>query len=347
MSTTATLGLTNLDPGQNQKEVTINGNMTLLDDFAAGLLAVTTKTATATLLKTEGVILSNHSAAATYTLPGTGAGVVPKIGQRFIVRDVSGNAGVNNITLAAPGGVNLDGVTAGSAVLVLPGAWIEVVYTSTGYWTLRSYGVIGSVDQFVNTQQLLLGNPVSVTNAIALPTSGNQTPGYIPFMFTHNASVDQVIFVFGPQLPSSDATTARIRTWFHEMASTGQVGPIMFSGAVEDIVGQGTGHTRVTNNDVIASPGSISWGIATKTTAARRVFKAHTWYFLGVHIEGTWSAGQCADQGRPTLGYQMKKLSAGAQAFPYTPGSNPTTGQQFSSDQLMRPMMGFRYRVVS
>lgn len=104
MSTTATLGLTNLDPGQNQKEVTINGNMTLLDDFAAGLLAVTTKTATATLLKTEGVILSNHSAAATYTLPGTGAGVVPKIGQRFIVRDVSGNAGVNNITLAAPGG---------------------------------------------------------------------------------------------------------------------------------------------------------------------------------------------------------------------------------------------------
>ena len=42
MSTTPNLALTNLDPGQNQKEVTINGNMSILDTRLGAFVAANT-----------------------------------------------------------------------------------------------------------------------------------------------------------------------------------------------------------------------------------------------------------------------------------------------------------------
>lgn len=65
---------------------------------------VRTVTASYQILLTDHIIFSNLSAAGTHTLPPG-----PSIGQEFEIRDSSGSASSNTISIAPPSGINLNG----------------------------------------------------------------------------------------------------------------------------------------------------------------------------------------------------------------------------------------------
>lgn len=110
-SSTDTLTLTSAD-----SSITITGNAGAKSvDFAIGTAARTTmpfvtKTTNYTVTTSDCVILSNHSAAVTYTLP-TAASMLPSAGNgRFItIKDISGKASAFNIIIQANGAETMDG----------------------------------------------------------------------------------------------------------------------------------------------------------------------------------------------------------------------------------------------
>jgi hypothetical protein len=345
MSTSANLGLTHLSENQAQAYVLVNEVIDEFDDFAGRVLATSTKTGTASWTKTDSLFLCNHSAAIDLTLPPVSGADAPRPGQRFSFVDISSaGAGANNITLRVPSGAKLDGATNGTGVFAGDRAWAVIVFvdSSTGYRIIRCKHLLDSTDQIV-TIRAWQNHAVFNNAAIALPTGGNHTPGYHPFNPTFPVSVDQVIFVFGTALPSSDASDANVRVWFHAGSTSGP-GVRLFSGATQDIKLQGTGHVRDTTKFLYSHPGSISYAVAPGTLAARRFFDEATLYYMGYHLQSTFSAGNGQEVARAVGGMVPVLLSAGGQAWPYSPADNPTVAQGFGSAQLSRLEFLFRYR---
>ncbi|MEQ1761567.1 MAG: hypothetical protein ABL984_00340 [Pyrinomonadaceae bacterium] len=346
MPTTPILGITELTESQANKHVTINLALQTLDGAIGRDLAVATKTTTASWTKTDGLFLSAHTAAVTYTLPATTGLAAPYVGQRFRVMDVSAaGAGTYPITIAVPSGNELDGVTNGTAVIYSDKGWVEVVFVSDalGYFIVDGKGLLMADDEYVNITEWM-GSPTSQTNnAVTLPTASNHVPGYIPFTPSRDVGIDQVIFPFGSSGPSSDATTARMRFGFYD--SSAHL-PANLLWSTEDTILQGASHVRTTTPTFIGDIGSLTTSLGIATLAARRVFKAGKLYYFAYHLEPTFSAGVGCEVTRVSMGYQVRKLSAGAQAWGYAFGASPTTGIQFGSDTLQRLQVGFRMRRV-
>lgn len=97
-----------------------------------------TKTATSYVaLRTDYYIgVTNTAAARTITLPNTGSSTLaPFIGQVFIIKDESGAAATNNITVT-PNGGNIDG--AASYVINTNYGRVEILYDGTNYFVINS-----------------------------------------------------------------------------------------------------------------------------------------------------------------------------------------------------------------
>lgn len=97
-----------------------------------------TKTATSYVaLRTDYYIgVTNTAAARTITLPNTGSTTLaPFIGQVFIIKDESGAAGTNNITVT-PNGGNIDG--AASYVINTNYGRVEILFDGTNYFVINS-----------------------------------------------------------------------------------------------------------------------------------------------------------------------------------------------------------------
>lgn len=346
MATSDVLGFTYPDPYQTEKIVTINAGLEAIDGFAGRMLAVTTKAADYAWTKEDGLILSNHTADVTYTLPAVSGADAPYPGQAFEVVDVSTDgAGVYKMTIAVPSGAKLDGVVDGTAVIHGDKGWARIVFISAadGYRIVRCKHLLDTTDRYCSIAAWNEAYLQPTGNHITLPTASNHTPGFMPFRPTGPVSVDQVIFVFGNVLPSSDVTAARARVWFHASNATTPRAR-MFSGATQDIVLQGVGHVRDASSFFMNHPGSFSYAIAPQTLAARRFFDGGELYYMGYHLEPTFSAGVGVELGRISLGMAPVMLSAGAQAWPYSPADNPSVAQQFGGNQLQRLCWGFRYR---
>jgi len=85
-------------------------------------------TATYTILRKDDVIDVNRAGVVTVTLPAVGS---LKSGKRFYVQDSSGGASGNNITIASPGGVNING---GASVTISTDYGRKlIVYNGTQY----------------------------------------------------------------------------------------------------------------------------------------------------------------------------------------------------------------------
>lgn len=260
-------------------------------------------------------------------------------GQRVLIRDANNNAGTYNITITTTG--RLDGSALGSKVIVADNGWVEVVcHGGTDFHTLRGHGVLSSNDLIIPWTQTVGLIPGS--NAAAIPAS-NAAPSFLPFIFHgFEASVDALIFPFGTSAPTSDATTARIRFAFYESNASFLPGTIKY--ASEDFVLQGGGHVRSTALGY-GNVGSVLAAVGICVLSQRRIFKANTLYFIGMHYENTFSSPTTLDGGRG-IGHNPMKLSAGTQAWPYTFTNSPTVGAQFSADDELRPAIAFRYRRI-
>jgi len=346
MSTSANLGLTHLSENQAQAYVLVNEAIDAFDDLAGRMLAVATKSADYSWTKSDGVILSNHSAEVDYTLPAVAGANAPYEGQRFGVIDISAaGAGANPINILVPSGAKLDGVTDGTAQLYGDKAWATIIFVdaATGYRIIRCKHLLDSTDRYVSIAAWNEAYVPPQSVHITLPTASDHIPAYLPFRPTGPVSVDQAVFLFGNVLPSSDVTAARARVWFHESnASTPRAR--MFAGATQDIVLQGVGHVRDASSFFMSHPGSFSYAIAPQTLAARRFFDGGQLYYFGYHLEPTFSAGVGMELARVGMGMAPVMLAAGAQAWAYTPGDNPAIAQTFGGNGLQRLCWGFRYR---
>ena len=343
MAATTNLGIVKLEASQANKTVTINEAFDDFDDFIGRGYALSTKTASAAWTKSDYMFLVISSADLTLKLPAVSGANAPQPGQRFAFVDIKAN-GLDAITIAVPAGAKLDGVTDGTAVFAGSRSWAVIVFISAadGYRIVRCKHLLDSVDQIVTIRAWQ--NQATFNNtAITLPTASNHTPGFHPFNPPFPVSVDQLIFVFGTALPSSDATSASVRTWFHDGTTSGP-GARKFSGATQDILLQGAGHVRDTTKYLYSHPGSISYAVAPQTLAARRFFDEATLYYMGYHLQPTFSAGSGQEVARYVLGMVPVMLSAGAQAWPYTPTDSPATAQGFGGNQLQRLEFGFRFR---
>jgi len=342
VSTTTNLALTLLEENQDQAYVPVNELMNSYDDIVGGrLLSVATKTATASIVKTNHVILSNHSAAATYTLPAVSGANAPRSGQKFIFKDrSSAGAGTYNITIAVPSGAKIDNVTDGTVVIAADRGWIEVVFDGTDYWVTRAKGVLTSNDLLMRLAGTFGFNPGS--NAVSIPAA-NATPSWLPFMFSEDVGVDAIIFPFGSSAPTSDATDAKIRLVFYESSSS--YAPTTIRYASEDFKLQGSGHVRSTTLGY-GNIGSVIAAVGVCVLSTRRYFKGNTLYFLGMHYENTFSGATVPETTRGVTPNPVK-LAAGAQAWPYTFASTPSLSAQFSADDELRPDIAFRYRRIA
>jgi hypothetical protein len=77
--------------------------------------------------------VTDTSSARTITLPNTAGSLAPTEGSYFIVKDESGAAATNNITVATNGG-NIDG--AASYVINTNYGSITFVFDGTNYWVI-------------------------------------------------------------------------------------------------------------------------------------------------------------------------------------------------------------------
>ena len=96
-----------------------------------------TSTATSyTVLNTDYIILVTSTAAArTITLPApSSSAATSNVGRIFIIKDTSGGAYTNNITLSVSGGANIDGVS--TAVIGSDYGSITVMSNGTQYYIL-------------------------------------------------------------------------------------------------------------------------------------------------------------------------------------------------------------------
>lgn len=124
----------------------VNAALDSFDDYVGRFTAFATKTASASWTKSDYIFLSNHTAAATYTLPAVSGAAAPRTGQRFIVKDrSSAGADVYNITIAVPSGAVLDGTTNGTATVSDRGGWVEVVFDGSGYRTVRKSALTATI----------------------------------------------------------------------------------------------------------------------------------------------------------------------------------------------------------
>ena len=101
--------------------------------FAPSNNALLTRTATAasyTVLPTDYLIgVTDTSAARTITLP-----TVPGLNQTFIIKDESGAAATNNISITANGTITIDGLT--SVALNTNYGALQVYFSGTNYFIL-------------------------------------------------------------------------------------------------------------------------------------------------------------------------------------------------------------------
>ena len=84
---------------------------------------------TATLLVDDLFIDVNVSNAVTLTLPPS-----PPIGTNYIIKDSSGNASTNNITVSANTGNTIQG--AGSVTITADFATLRIIYDGTSKWLI-------------------------------------------------------------------------------------------------------------------------------------------------------------------------------------------------------------------
>ncbi len=340
MSTTTNLGLVKLEENQYQPHVLVNEAMDSFDDYLGRLTATATKTTAYTITKSDGVILCNHTAGMAITLPGVTAGVIPRAGQRWLIKDrSSAGAGTYNITISSTGSIKLDGVAAGSVVLAGDRAWCEIEFDGTDYWVVRAKGVLTPND-LLSSWGSLVGMENNGVNSAIIPAS-NATPTYLPFMFAQDVSVDAVVYPFGTQSPTPDSTTARVRLCFMESLTTFLPGAIRF--ASEDFVLQGGAHIRTTPLGY-GNMGAVVSSVAICALSARRYFKGNTLYFLGLHYENTFAGSPTTIDAGRGIGYNAVKLNAGAQAWGYTFTGSPTVSAQFSADDELRANVLLRFR---
>lgn len=351
MPTSTNFALTLLEENQAQAEVLVNEAIEEFDDFLGREYAYSLKTDSYALVKTNRRVLMNASTSKTFTMPAVSGAGAPKSGQAFFVGDASGALITNGatLTIAVPSGAKLDGVTDGTAVIYgdKGWAWLVFVDASTGYVILNSKGLLDTKDLYVNITDWLGAPTAHTTNNITLPTAANHVPGYIPFRPPWDVGVDQVIFCFGSAGPSSDVSDANVRLGFYASDASTRLPTGAVLWATEDAKLQGSGHLRATTDQAFADIGSLATSLAPKTLSARRFFKGDRLYWLAFHLQPTFSAGTAPEITRTAMGPQCQKLSAGAQAWPYTMGSSPTVGVQFSGDTLSRLQFGLRFRRVN
>lgn len=338
--------LTNLEENQAQPHVVINANNALLMALAGTLYGYSLQTANYTVLKTDRVVAVSSTSTKTMTLPATTGAAAPEAGQAFLIADYSGALIEKSATVvvAVPSGKKLDGVTNGTLTIYGDNGFAYIIFVSdgTGYVTVESNGTLSSLDTVCNITQWLDSPTSHATNNVTLPTASNHTPGYIPFIPPFDCGIDQVIFPFGSVGPSSDATNSSIRLGFYNVDSSRLPNTLLWS--TEDALVQGSGHLRSTSDVSFGNIGSLAVSLAAKTLSARRFFKGGQIYYLAYHLEPTYSAGTGCEVTRVSMGIQVRKLNAGAQAWPYTMANAPTVAVQFGGDTLSRLQFGFRYR---
>ncbi len=103
----------------------VTGNLITLQGRRKKVTLVTS--ATYTIKKTDEIIDCNRSGTIALTLPLT-----PGFGQSFIIQDASGDANTNNITVAPPSGLDLNGDTVALTLEINYGR-VEVYYNGTQY----------------------------------------------------------------------------------------------------------------------------------------------------------------------------------------------------------------------
>lgn len=171
MSNTTNLGLALMSENQANGYALFNAAISLFDGLVGGF---SVKTAAYAMVATDGLILSNHTAPVTYTLPPV-ASVTD--GQMFAVKDITGAAHTNNITLAVPAGVSLNGVANGTSTIKIDGGYLSVTFDGAGY---RTVDVIDTRSKRREAIYLLAG---------VTPGAGAQTAEYVVPLGTDGAAV--------------------------------------------------------------------------------------------------------------------------------------------------------------
>jgi len=344
MSTTL-LALPYLSEGQSGKDDLINANYDVIDAALGSRFGYGVKTNDYTVTKADRLLSMNASTSKTFTMPAVSGANAPRTGQPFFLRDGSGALIANSatVTIAVPSGATLNGTINGTAVIYGDLGYAEVVFDGSGYVIYASKGLLDTVDEKVNITEWMDAPTSQTTNNITLPTASNHVPGYVPFRPKFDVGIDQVIFCFGSAGPSSDASNASARYGFYD-SSTSTLLPNNLIWATEDALLQGSGHLRLTSDTGFSDITSLSTSLAAKTLSARRIFRKGRLYYLGYHLQPTFSAGTACEITRTALGPQVLKLAAGAQAWPYTMANAPSISVQFSGDTLSRLQFGFRYR---
>jgi hypothetical protein len=320
------LGLDYVAEGQEQKEVTMNAGLLGLDAAIQGIEKASIVTATGSVSASESAEMLNHAAAIVRTLPAV-AGL--RAGRRWHFRDIStAGADTNSVTVAVPSGVAMNGVTNGTVVINTRGGWVTIIFDGTGYRTVANLRTTAMPKMWSCRQALGGWRDGDGT----LPTSGTETPFYIPF-HVFSPCILQSIVIMGGNTNPTTGSTARVKLWVHEVNASGLVGVRVNNGELFTLAG--VGHI-VVNDDTISNEGSVQQWVAICTLATQPVLDPAKEYFLAGHWEPTFTAGNIACIQRAP-GRQFRVLSAGGQAFPYTPADSPTTGIQFSGDLVRRP----------
>lgn len=118
------------DWGQNVTDAIVA--LSVIGALAQSFANVVTVTTTPVTVVSGRTYLVNTTVARTLTLP------TPALNAFFIVRDISGQAGTNNITLDRSGAVKIDNVAADKVLDVNNGFWL-FVSDGTDWWSvLRS-----------------------------------------------------------------------------------------------------------------------------------------------------------------------------------------------------------------
>lgn len=121
-----------------QNKVTFTGNggaMVKLEGVSSVSRSRTAVTsASYTILATDTLVGVNYAGDVTLTLPEIGGAEDPGEGNLLIIKDESGEAGNNNITVNCSGSDTMDGTVFTSATLDTDGQAIKIYHDGTSVW---------------------------------------------------------------------------------------------------------------------------------------------------------------------------------------------------------------------
>lgn len=185
---------------------------------------------------------------------------------------------------------------------------------------------------------------ITSADTITMPTTGNQHVGFLPFWVLSPSVIDTIYLAGGNALATSGGQARIALAIYDENTSTHNPNNLLWSENFNIIGGASPKIQTASSYKWMCSLGSFQTWIAeiNNLTNAPKLDPGKM-YYIGVHFEPTFTAGNAYAIQRPP-GLQVRRLAAGATAWPYAWATNPSLEIQFSSEQVARPDLVFKMR---